>query len=371
MTRYISVLFIGLCTLNLSCIEPFSFDVDNVEAPLVIEAYISDVSYKETINYPSDGRYFKVNLRYGQRILSKGQTVKDAVVTLISEKGDRWLYSAVQNKLGTYILSDPNFKAVAGIKYKLHILLTNGEEFESEWVGFDPTFRPMGNISFIETERYENEFRAGQEKPVVRLKKGINLTVEIPENLVEKTYYKWEYDATWIYIAGKLPPRHPNYRCWVRSNGTYLSQYSIAEINTGRFSQELVFISVESNFRVAEGLSVLVSQQIISKEHYNFLSELEEQSLTGSIFSPPPYNLKTNYHHINGEKQVFGFFSVVHEEAKRFYFSEDDLSYSISNSTVEACRALPMTYPGDPCVNCLNYNYGGTPTLTKPFWWSY
>lgn len=49
-----------------SCIEPFTFEVKNEEPPLVIESYISDVSYNESLQYPSDGRYFTTKLSFGK-----------------------------------------------------------------------------------------------------------------------------------------------------------------------------------------------------------------------------------------------------------------------------------------------------------------
>lgn len=187
----------------------------------------------------------------------------------------------------------------------------------------------------------------------------------------EKIYYKWTYEPTWIYLAGRLPSWHPNYRCWVNSN-SYLSNYNIAEINSGGFKQETVFINVESNERVAEGLSVLIRQQVISKEYYNFLKELDEQMVSQGIFAIPPYNLKSNFKGIDNDKSVFGFFSVVHEQANRMYFSERDLSYFINNSTFFTCMSAIWPYPpSDPCDNCLDYSNGGDPTVVKPAWWSY
>lgn len=372
MSKFFIYFILLVSIFYTGCIEPFSFDVENVEAPLVIESYISNVSYNESVKFPSDGRFFTTTLRFGQNLSGKGQNAEGAQVRLISENGEIWYYTEIHSTPGTYVLLDPDFKAIAGMNYKLHITLKNDDQYESEWESFEENNNRMGNVSFVETERYETQFRPGDASPVIRSVRGINLTVNLPEfNSEEKSYYKWEYESTWIFVAGRLSRENPFYRCWVLGN-SYLSQYNIAEVNSGGFDQELVFINVESNERVAENLSVLVKQFRISKEYYNFLNELNEQSQAGNIFAAPPYNLKTNYKSINKQKPVFGFFSVVHEEARRIYFSEDDLSYPISNSTEEMCKsAIPPYQPGDPCDNCLNYSLGGVATLSKPFWWTY
>ena len=43
--------------------EPYEFVIANNEPSLVIEAFVSDKSFKETVDYPSDGRYFAVKSR--------------------------------------------------------------------------------------------------------------------------------------------------------------------------------------------------------------------------------------------------------------------------------------------------------------------
>ena len=370
MNIFFRSIIVLLAALLTGCIEPFVFDVEKKEPPLVIESYISNISYNETREYPSDGRFFTTKLRYGQAVSNRGENVSGAQVLLISDEGDSWIYTEIHNKPGVYMLFDPNFKAQNDVAYKLQITLTNDDQFESEWEKMTASNTGMSDVSITESIRYKSEFRdAGQNQVIVPVR-GVNLEVELPENPSgEKKYFKWEYEAAWIYLAGRLDSSSPYYRCYVRGN-SYLSQYTIAEDVKGNYSQDLVFIDVDDNHRLAEGISILVKQLEISQSYYNFLKELEEQSISGGIFDAPPYNLKTNYRHLQNERPVFGYFSVVHEQARRIQFSGDDLSFQVDNSTREPCRsAIPPYPPGDPCDNCLNYNYGGDPSTVKPFWW--
>lgn len=361
------ILFIVSFTV-VGCIEPYSFDIENVDPPLVIESYISNVSYNESIEYPSDGRFFVTKLRYGQNLKNKGQNVTDAQVKLLSDNNNNWTYTSVES--GEYWLLDNDFQAVGGTRYKLQVTLISGEMYESDWEELHDSVGEMNDISFIETERIEVRYtNKGTEEELVNVK-GIELTVDIPVNTSEtKKFYMWQYDPAWIFIAGRLPITNPNYKCWVRGK-SYLSQYTLLEDNIGGYKNSLVYIDVETNERVFIDLSILVKQYIISEDYYNFLSELIDQGQSSDIFATPPYNLKTNYHNSNN-KPVFGYFSVRHEEARRMYFSVTDLSYYVnSNAIKETCQSAIGPYaPDDPCDNCLDYNYGGDPETIKPTWW--
>ena len=54
--------FILFLLLLTACIEPFEFNRENLDSELVIEAYISDISYSESLLAPSNGRYFMVKV---------------------------------------------------------------------------------------------------------------------------------------------------------------------------------------------------------------------------------------------------------------------------------------------------------------------
>ncbi|HTE31643.1 MAG TPA: hypothetical protein VK666_14775, partial [Chryseolinea sp.] len=55
MAHGLKYLIFFLCVV--SCIEPYDFVVHDDGHTLVVEAYITDKSFNETLTYPSDGRY--------------------------------------------------------------------------------------------------------------------------------------------------------------------------------------------------------------------------------------------------------------------------------------------------------------------------
>jgi hypothetical protein len=78
---FITIFFIG-------CIEPYEFTVKNNNPTLVVEGFISNVSFNESLNFPSDGRYFTVYLRYTSDVINKkDEVVKNAVVYLLNDWG--------------------------------------------------------------------------------------------------------------------------------------------------------------------------------------------------------------------------------------------------------------------------------------------
>ena len=364
-SKWFYSLLLALLLFN-SCIEPFSFAINEETKPLVIQSFISDVSYDETISYPSNGRYFQTILRYGQNLSRLGENVSGANVSLLDNTGNKWTYTEVAP--GDYQLINPSFRALEGTEYKLEILMPNGDIFESDWEKLVDGTHEMGDIGFIEKTVIDT--RWFDDKKILEEVKGIDLTVDIPENKDESDrFLMWQFETVWIYLAGFLNDDNPFYQCWVTGNA-YMSQYLTLTDHNGGYTNELLFIEYEWNERVAWELSILVKQFMISEEYYDFLQELDNRWEASQLFATPPFNLKTNYHGVNTENQVFGYFSVRKELAKRFYWSIDDLSYTFTRSPGDFCLGVDVRDFENPCFNCLNYYYGGEASLTPPVWWN-
>ena len=353
--------------MTLSCIEPFSFDIENSSQPLVIESYISNVSYIESIEQPSVGYFFTTKLHYGQDIYGKGEKANGAIINLIEEGGGSWQYTEWES--GEYRLFDTQFKASGSSRYKLEITLANNDRFESDWESLTAADHSVENLTFIETERFETRLSNGEK--IIYEVKGIKLQVVVPKKSTsDKRYYMWQYKPTWIYEAGRLDSTSELFKCWVTGN-SYLSQYHIGEDNSGGYKKNLVFIKTEPNERVLRKISILVKQFVITKEYFSFLEELMGQGESSNILATPPYNLKSNFRAINNDYPVFGYFSVRNEAAGRMFFSVDDLLYYVDKDVIKNnCLTARGPYgPDDPCDNCLNYRLGGTPSITPPEYW--
>ena len=82
---YILLLFISFT----SCVERYEFVVINNTEGIVIESFISNKSFNNTLEYPSDGRYFSVKISKTSDVKNvKVEKLSGAKVSLIDELGD-------------------------------------------------------------------------------------------------------------------------------------------------------------------------------------------------------------------------------------------------------------------------------------------
>jgi hypothetical protein len=364
--RGVKILFMGLIFAT-GCVELYEFTIKNENPSLVIEGRISDMSYNEYMDLPAEGRYFSVRLSLsGDVVNERNKPVNDACVTLVDSNGSTWDYVASEANTGLYFLEDKDFKAVPRIAYKLMVLLPEGGSFESDWETI-PEERPgtVGEIAFEEVIRQQYVYK-NRERVLDNIH-GVNFKVGLqPVTGENPIYYQWSFDATWIYRATLLSSSHPNYRCWI-SDPYYLSDYVMHRDNTGGYKHGLFFLAVDGNDRIFDRISFLVSQFAISEKYYNYWTEIQEQDQRKGLFDPPPYNLISNLHSDNPEQMVYGYFAVVGEQGKRWYFSRLDLENPVPNTWREFC-ASQLIIPPPKCANCLEYD-GGNPTNEKPWWW--
>lgn len=359
-------LFIVLLFFLPRCVEPYEFVIKDKEPRLVVEGTISDKSYNETILYPSDGRRFTVRLTYTSNVSNERvQPVTQATVTLFDDLGGQTTYTESAN--GYYEITDPNFKAVAGLAYKLRVSLSTDEVYESSWERLPAQeTEPVGQIGFNETEKQTYRYVSKQKE--IQTTKGIDVFVHVPVNNEQLTaYYQWDFTAHWIFIAPLPPVFSPVKKCWVTSKH-YLSDYRLQEDHTGGYNANLFFLPTVGNERIFDDFTVLVRQKVLSEDYYNFLREMQEKYQNAILSDKPPFNLKSNMVALNGGRTPIGYFAVTGEQAKRWYFNPDDLSYPIPTNLREACQGTGPFVPPPGCESCIEYQTGEA-TNVKPDWW--
>jgi len=372
-TNYIisKLSFIAILFTFSWCIEPYDFDIINNDPTLVIESYISDKSYSESLEFPSEGRYFEVKLKLTSDVTNKhDEAVSNALVSLVNNSDEMWQYTESPPGSGKYVLFNNSFKAQKTTKYQLRVSLSNGDNYESSWETLpESSPQQMGNISFEEVVKQGYVYESGEEK--IRNIKGIDIYVNLPEhNVSAPLYYRWNFEPMWVYTTS-FPPRGSDYnpKCWI-SNNYYLNDIVLHKDNVGGYPQKLTFVETTGNHRIYKRFSLLITQLVMNEEYYNFWKEIEEQSKKGGLFDAPPYNLHTNFKALNSNHKVSGYFGVLEEHATRWYFDRSDLSYSVVDDVVELCNiSYGPDGPGGPeCYNCMEYPYGD-PENRKPSWW--
>lgn len=368
MMRFLIFLISIIC---FACVESYKFVVKNSEPSLVVEGYISDVSFTESLDYPSDGRYFTVKLRFTSDVINiKDEVVSSASVNLLSDAGEKWYYTESLVDPGTYVLEAKDFKAVKGVSYKLQITLPEDKVYESDWEKMhNATPEAMGPIGIEEVEKQKYEV-VMDEKVVVNIKE-INVFTVLPRNeSPDPAFYRWDFTPTWIYIAPLAFSSRPGYKCWT-SNRNYLASYTLQADYVGGYRKNLFFLEVDGNERIFEDFSVLIRQFSMTEDLYYFWQEMQEQAGSEGLFDNPPYNLKTNIWAVDKNEKVSGYFGVVGEKATRWYFKAKDLSYYVHNYLKEECLkpyGPPARGEINPCDDCRGYG-NGKATLVKPQWW--
>ena len=368
--RFSSLISILIILLFTFCIEPYNFKIENTGPGIVVEGYISDISFNESKNYPSDGRYFEVKLSETSEVTNiVNKPVMGASIFLTDDFDNAWYYNEDYSRPGIYRLFDEDFKAEKGIGYKLILILPNGETYESA-VEQLPQNKPdpIGQVAFSETKRLVFIYKSG-EKTIDEID-AIDISIDVPKNSTsEKLYCKWIVTPTWVYKAPFTRASEPIHTCWI-NEPFYLNDYQMNEVANGDYQQYLTYIQTTANERIFKQFSLLVTQVNMSPDYYNYWKELKAQSKRGQIFDPPPFNLKTNFKQPDGEELVSGYFGVVYEQATRWYFNKDQLSYPVIDNTLDLCNIVygPGAKGGPACYNCLDYT-PGVSTNIKPPWW--
>jgi hypothetical protein len=352
-----------------ACVEPYNFVIHDTEPSLVVEAYLSDKSYTETVSYPSDGRYFTVKLSYTSDVINvRSKPISFAVVELQSDGNETWQYTESTAVAGLYELLNDGFKAKPGVRYRLRIQLPDDQVYESSWEALPVTEPPpMGTIGFEEITMQKYAIQANEE--VVVSVKAVRTRIELPENASgSPLFYRWTFMPHWIYIAPLSPSVVlPGHTCWA-TTPYYLRNYAIQKDFVGGYKKDLFSIETVRNDRIFEKFSVLIVQQAMTEPYYNFWSEMREQNQEASIVDKPPFNLATNIYSLDGERRVSGYFGVVNEQATRWYFTKNQLSYFVENTLKEDCLASYGGPPAPECFDCRQYSRADA-TNIKPSWW--
>jgi hypothetical protein len=367
---WIESLYIALILILITgCVELYEFKIENKNPSLVIEGQISNVSYLECHDFPAEGRYFTVKLSWTSNVSNvRDKKVNNAGVYLVDDLGNIREYTSLESSPGTYMLYDDKFHAEPGVSYQLNVILSDGASFSSDWERMPELAPgPMGNIEFEEVVRQQYVYRNSEK--VLTETRGVNVGVDLPEVPEQgPVFYRWTFSATWVFRATLVSITEPDYRCWI-TNPHYLSNYVMLRDNAGGYWNKLFFLEVDGNDRIFDRISVLINQYAMNEGYYNYWTEIQEQDERTGLFDPPPFNLQSNLHAENPDLQVFGYFGVVNEQARRWNFSRTDLSYPVPNTWREFCKN-PNILPAAKaqCYSCFNYGLGN-PTNVKPFWW--
>ncbi|WP_420583218.1 DUF4249 domain-containing protein [Reichenbachiella sp.] len=357
--KILSLIIALLC--NISCVEDFKFDVPSDVKGIVVEGYISNLSYSDQLAYPKDPAIFELGLRYTSDVTNvRDEPVLGAQIELHGSSGEVYDYAEIGE--GRYGLFYGEVKALPGLEYQIIITLEDGTEIYSEMTGL-PESSPVGDLFIEEASQSVYEYR--RDELVISEKNGINLNIKTaPNNSGSPYYYKWDFITTFIKTAFLAGDNSPFRYCWT-SSIYYYKDYKLLEDLKGNAPSSLFFLDT-NNSRLNEGFSVMIRQMKMPKGYYQFMKDLQVQGEQSELFAKPPFNLVSNLH--SDEINVFGYFGVVQEDYKRWYFDKDEVSNYGGYKKGCVFDDVPPPYPAS-CFNCLQYSYDGPVSNEAPIWW--
>jgi hypothetical protein len=307
---------------------------------LVVEGIITDLNTS-----------FEVRISRTFQDLNASRTpVINATVFITDDSGNN--YFMINSWNGTYSTESSQFTGVPGRTYILHILTSEGKEYES-----DPCLMQyasdIDSIYFAKDQRFANNGTERQE--------GITIYLDSKE-IDENQHYRWEYEETW---KSKVPfPQKYNYvssteitEVEVRNEYNWKNSISddiiIRSVYTGHSDrlvrQPIAFIASEKSDRLTVEYSILVKQYSISKKEYDFWSNMKKVNETGGdIFDTQPYSVLSNIHNINDpDEKVLGYFQVSAVKEKRVFIKYDEI-YPLHlppyHTNCEKIEADPVIY---------------------------
>jgi len=327
MKKY--ALYLLLLAAVSACIYPYDVELDSDPAKTVVvdgEIVVGGTS--------------RINLSY-MVPLNAGATGRRANGMAHIEGEDGTVYKPNSSAM-TSSLVIPMDAAPAGQRYRA-VITVDGETYSSDWL--DPVAPPViRNVSFsagdylvtVSVDMDPGEAGSGY----------IGITSEecwefhsdfYPESFI--------MPDTWNYYIPMSP--YPFYWCWRYNNndGLVLVNYSgLAEGSSIIGYPVQVFPRTDS--RNHRKYSILVKARTLSKEAYDYIHHMDEQSNSGSnLFTPDPGQMTGNLHcESNHELQVMGMLYASQVTTKRAFLSSI-YSIRVPEDDAMLVHVAPEMYP--------------------------
>lgn len=217
----------------------------------------------------------------------------------------------------------------AARQYRIHIKTTNGKEYISDL----STVRITPPIDSV-------NFKAGADL--------VTVYVSTHDDQKKSIYYQWSFDETWEYSAlytsqYVFDPQSPQsdtngfiprvdtihyFTCWMNNQSANINLGSTASLSADVISQfPLQTISYSSSNRLVSRYSMLVKQNVLSKDAYEWKEKLKKNTEElGSIFDAQPSETGGNIHSTaDPTEQVIGFVECSSQTTKRIFINRYDL----------------------------------------------
>lgn len=360
-----------------ACVESYDPPVDNTDVNfLVVEAFLD----------ASDGSVH-VNLTRTLPVTSNETVPVEAGAFVSIEVEGGSTYQLDETAPGVY--SGMVFEISFDTQYRLQIQTQDEEVYTSDFIHLKDT-PPLGDIDYS------------------MVRDGLQLTVSTNDMSGLSNYYRWKFWETYEYTSNynsaymflgdtiDLRPADRNiHTCWRTLPSTDIFVASTKSLTESVVSNFPLIIIPRGSIKVMRKYSLLVQQQALSAEAYNYWLNLQKTTeRLGGLFDPLPYEVKGNIHcTTDPQKPVIGFFSGSLLQEKRIFIDAYDLPsemrtyqrpycpvdtlliedlHTVTESTllieaviIDVQGLIGYTLSTRPCIDC---TMGGGVTQKPDFW---
>lgn len=331
--------------LLMGCIDPLDFNNKEQQKHLLVEGSFTN---EPELNY--------VKLSYAQPYsYPYNEFVPDAEVFVTSNEGEhhRFVYGGdsgtfYNNTAGNYYPESPlEAVGIVGHTYTLTIVV-DGKTYQSRPTTLKAPV-PINSVHF-ELDEQVFSFKGYLERGKLP---GYRVLVDYDDPANEKNFFRWTFASQYEvstqpeeYVdpsTGMPAPKDCCALCYMQER---LDRFKVVDdrlVNGQRvINQEVLFLPFERYLGVKHKLKVY--QHSLTKDAYDFFRIMEQQKeTTGTVFDPPPAEVKGNMFNVEDEKeQVIGFFDASSVSVKEVTILREEIDYPVPPFLwPDDCRTLP------------------------------
>ncbi|PRY86180.1 DUF4249 domain-containing protein [Mongoliibacter ruber] len=351
-SAFILTFLVGL--LFSTCIDPYHFESERPEWSLGMEGFITTLPKAHRIRLSRVDRFSP-----DFNGLNRPETL--AKVLIKDDLGN--VEVLTETTAGVY-LTHEDFAAKIGRSYNLEILLNNGKRFIS---------RPEIVVAapIVDSLSYRSVKTATSNAMIDEV--GVRIFAHFQDPPDERNFYFWNMQVSDFQMIAEPElnlnsPFHPTCpRCPNPLDCCRVCYYSERpsppNVNTAEDSdfngvyQNMPIAYIKDNGLRFKGIYKAKIQHLsVSQEAYRHLKLVGQQlSLTGTVFDPPPANIRGNLISLDEpDDQPLGFFFASDEIELETYIHPDRLEFLFRPQTLfpTDCRSyvvgIGITKPNDP-----------------------
>jgi hypothetical protein len=310
-----SILLFILVMVGYSCISHYEADIDNEPELISIEASLIKGEQEQTV---------KVSITASLNN-SVFKPVRGCDVSLIDELDNAWHYNDLTG--GIYRTSIPDEELIHGRHYKIRVITTEGNVYESDYEMLNPGIE-------VDSLYYDVEDKVDEitGEPYT----GIQFYLDVKAGEDESRYFRWRIDETYEYTSfapisyfylddthAPILPADPwtVYRCWREGEVGGLFQSSTMNLSQNEKKRiHLNYVSAQTE-RLRIKYSLNVKQYTLSEDAYNYFEQnrLATEEADG-LYTRQPRQPITNFLNVDdASERVLGYFWVSTQTIQRIF----------------------------------------------------